>query len=139
MSTLMLTIQTPLKPEFPTPVENLVGSVHVERSSRFDVLRVVACLAVILLHLAATIVRDHEFVHTIHWQFSNAINAATSWCVPLFVMLSGALLLDPKKHVRFRDFWAKRMSRLLPALVAWSAIYFAWRALYWHEPVSLSI
>ena len=34
---------------------------------------------------------------------------------------------------------AKRMSRLLPALIAWSAIYFAWRAFYWHESVSLSI
>ncbi len=113
--------------------------VHVEHSIRFDVLRVVACLAVILLHLAATIVRDREFLGTIHWHLSNAINAATSWCVPVFIMLSGALLLNPKKHDRLRSFWAKRMSRLLPALIAWSAIYFAWRAFYWHESVSLSI
>ena len=135
----MLTIQTPIRPCFPTPAENSIGSVQVEHSCRFDVLRVVACFAVILLHLAATIVRDHEFVGTIGWHLSNAVNASTSWCVPLFVMLSGALLLHPKKHERFRDFWAKRVSRLLPALIAWSAIYFAWRALYWHEPVSVSV
>ena len=136
---MMLIIQTPIGRSSSTPAENSIGFVQVEHSCRFDVLRVVACFAVILLHLAATIVRDHEFLGTIHWHLSNAVNAATSWCVPIFVMLSGALLLNPKKHERFRDFWAKRMSRLLPALIAWSAIYFVWRALYWHEPVSLSI
>lgn len=106
---------------------------------QFDVLRVVACLAVILLHLAATIVKDHEFIGTIHWHVSNAINAATTWCVPVFVMLSGALLLNPKKHQPIESFWAKRAIRLLPALIAWSAIYFAWRAFYWHESLSLSL
>ena len=113
--------------------------VHVEHSIRFDLLRVVACLAVILLHLAATIVKDHEFIGTIHWHVSNAINAATTWCVPVFVMLSGALLLNPKKHQRLESFWGKRAIRLLPALIAWSAIYFAWRAFYWHESLSLSL
>ena len=112
---------------------------QVKHSCRFDVLRVVACLAVILLHLSATIVRDSQFLGTIHWQLSNAINAATSWCVPVFVMLSGALLLNPKKHEHFPSFYTKRVSRLLPALIAWSAIYFAWRAFYWHDSISFSI
>ncbi|HEX6950610.1 MAG TPA: acyltransferase family protein [Nitrospira sp.] len=136
---MMLITETPIGRISATPAENSIASVQVEHSCRFDVLRVVACLAVILLHLAATIVRDHEFVGTLHWHVSNAINAATSWCVPMFVMLSGALLLNPSKHKSFRDFWAKRMNRLLPALIAWSAIYFVWRTLYWHEPVSLSV
>ena len=65
------------------------------RSARFDVLRVGACLAVILLHLSATIVMDRDFLGGIHWHISNAIDAATRWCVPVFVMLSGALLLAP--------------------------------------------
>ena len=100
-------------------------------------MRVTACLAVILLHLAATIVMEPALLGTLDWHLSNAIDAATRWCVPLFVMLSGALLLDPQKHVSPGTFWTKRMGRLLPALLAWPAIYFAWRAFYWHQPISL--
>ncbi|MEQ1793072.1 MAG: acyltransferase family protein [Nitrospira sp.] len=107
------------------------------RSARFDVMRVSACLAVILLHLAATIVMERELFGTIHWHISNAIDAATRWCVPVFIMLSGALLLDPQKHTSPQEFWTKRMSRLLPPIIAWPAIYFAWRAFYWHEPLTL--
>ena len=102
-------------------------------------MRVGACLAVILLHLAATIVMERELFGSLHWHISNAIDAATRWCVPVFVMLSGALLLDPQKHASPREFWTKRMSRLLPAIIAWPAIYFTWRAFYWHEPLSLEI
>jgi surface polysaccharide O-acyltransferase-like enzyme len=54
-------------------------------------------------------------------------------------MLSGALLLDPQKHTNPREFWTKRTGRLLPAMIAWPTIYFVWRALYWHEPLTLEI
>ncbi len=109
------------------------------RSARYDVLRVGACLAVILLHLSATIVMDRELLGSLGWHLSNALDAATRWCVPVFVMLSGALLLDPKKYASQREFWTRRMGRLLPALISWPAIYFAWRAFYWHQPLSLEI
>lgn len=125
---------TPLLPGEPlnsTPLPN-------SRSARFDVMRVTACLAVILLHLAATIVMERELLGTMHWHISNAIDSATRWCVPVFIMLSGALLLDPQKHASPREFWTKRMGRLLPAFIAWPTIYFAWRAFYWHEPISLA-
>jgi len=108
-------------------------------SARFDVMRVSACLAVILLHLSATIVMDRELLGTVGWHVSNAIDAATRWCVPVFVMLSGALLLDPRKHTSTTEFWARRMNRLLPALIVWSAVYLAWRAYFWKEPLSFGI
>ena len=130
----MTTASTSLSP--PDPPKKAIAS--DPRSARFDVLRVSACLAVILLHLAATIVMERELFGSIHWHLSNAIDAATRWCVPVFIMLSGALLLDPRKHTSPREFWTKRMGRLLPAIIAWPAIYFAWRAFYWHEPLSLS-
>jgi surface polysaccharide O-acyltransferase-like enzyme len=105
-------------------------------SARFDVLRVSACLAVILLHLSATIVRDREFIWSAGWYISVMVDAATSWCVLGFIMLSGALLLNPEKHVRPNEFWTKRAHRLLPALIVWSTIYLAWRYLFWKEPLT---
>lgn len=106
------------------------------RSARYNVLRVSACLAVILLHLSATIVMDRELVWSAGWYVSLAIDAATRWCVVGFIMLSGALLLSPDKHTHPNTFWAKRLHRLLPALIAWSAIYLAWRALFWHQSLT---
>jgi surface polysaccharide O-acyltransferase-like enzyme len=102
-------------------------------------MRVSACLAVILLHLSATIVMEQERLGTMDWHLANLIDSATRWCVPVFVMLSGALLLDPRKHSSPHAFWTRRSSRLLPALIVWSAVYLAWRALYWKEPLSLGV
>lgn len=108
-------------------------------SVRLDVVRVIACLAVILLHLSATIVMDRDLLGTVGWHIANVIDAATRWCVPVFVMLSGALLLDPQKHTSPHDFWTRRVSRLLPALIVWSAIYLTWRAYFWKEALSLDV
>lgn len=105
-------------------------------SARFDVLRVSACLAVILLHLSATIALDREFIWSAGWYVSVMADAATRWCVVGFIMLSGALLLNPEKHVRPNEFWTKRLHRLLPALIVWPAIYLAWRYLFWKEPLT---
>jgi len=112
-------------------------STHSDRrSARYDVLRVSACLAVILLHLSATIVLDPEFIWSAGWYVSVMVDAATRWCVVGFIMLSGALILNPEKHVRPNEFWTKRAHRLLPALIVWPAIYLAWRYLFWKEPLT---
>lgn len=106
-----------------------------QRSGSYDVIRVCACLAVVLLHLSATIVMQPDQPGTVSWHMANFIDAATRWCVPVFVMLSGALLLDAKKYASPREFWTRRMNRLLPALIFWSAAYLAWRAYFWKQPL----
>ena len=112
---------------------------RTQRSARFDVMRVSACLAVILLHLSATLVMEPDLLGTVNWHVANLIDAATRWCVPVFVMLSGALLLDPRKQASPGEFWTRRMTRLLPALITWSLIYFLWRAYFWKEVLSVGV
>ena len=109
-----------------------------QRSGSFDVMRVSACLAVVLLHLSATIVMQPDQTGTVSWHLANLLDSATRWCVPLFVMLSGALLLDAKKHASPREFWTRRMNRLLPALMFWSIVYLVWRAYFWDQPLTLN-
>ena len=79
-----------------------------------------------------------EQLGTISWHMANFIDSAMRWAVPVFVMLSGALLLDEKKQTSPREFWTRRMNRLLPALLFWSAVYLAWRAFFWHQPLTLN-
>jgi hypothetical protein len=38
-------------------------------------------------------------------------------------MISGALLLDPRRTERSRDFYRRRLTRVGPALLAWTGAY----------------
>jgi surface polysaccharide O-acyltransferase-like enzyme len=54
--------------------------------------------------------------------------------VPLFVMLSGALLLQPSKtNEPIKVFLKKRLSRIGLAFLFWSVIYFAWNYFVNHQ------
>ena len=52
------------------------------------------------------------------------------WAVPLFVMVSGALLLDPTRYRGAGDFLRRRALRLVPAIVFWHLFYVAFR--FWY-------
>jgi len=87
-----------------------------------DFCRIVACFMVVVLHIAsagATQLDDN-------WMSSNIYNSLVRSCVPLFLMLSGALLLNRSEGaVRF---YQKRFVRILPPLLFWSVFYALWRA-----------
>ena len=53
--------------------------------------------------------------------------AATRWCVPVFLMLSGALLIEPRRPETDREFFRRRLARVIPPLAFWSVAYIAWR------------
>ena len=87
-----------------------------------DLLRFLATLAVIVLHTSIYWL-DKTAVGSSSWAVLVTYDALMRWCVPMFVMLSGAFLLDPKKSVRLRDIFLKYILRILVALVAWGIFY----------------
>lgn len=92
----------------------------VERNRNLDLIRVVAILLVVLLH-----VNSGQFPRPGDgWWFSNAVNSITRVCVPLFIILSGFLIVPRKNEPLAKH--GKRILRILIALVAWSYIYIAW-------------
>ena len=65
--------------------------------------------------------------YTVFWWSTSIYLALVIMGVPLFIMLSGSLLLQPSKvDEPIRVFLKKRLSRIGIAFVFWSAIYFAW-------------
>jgi surface polysaccharide O-acyltransferase-like enzyme len=46
--------------------------------------------------------------------------------VPIFVMLTGALLLQPSKNESLSEFFKKRWARLGIPFIFWAVVYFAW-------------
>lgn len=55
------------------------------------------------------------------WQVGNIYDGAVRFGVPVFFMISGALLLN--RDYQLKDFFAKRILRILPPFIFWSIAY----------------
>lgn len=87
-----------------------------------DLLRVAAMLAVIVVHVSAGWL-GAERVGTTDWHVLNAFDSLTRWCVPVFIMLSGMFLLDPKKSLSWRELFSRYLLRMAVALFVWGYGY----------------
>ena len=89
---------------------NRLGGRHVN----VDLIRTVAMLEVILLHAAGRwAISSQEFnqmnpLELTHWGFVDIYQSLGVIAVPLFLMLTGALLLQPEKKESLSVFWKKR-------------------------------
>lgn len=89
-----------------------------------DLLRIVAILGVVAIHVFPLILTDKSLVGTPTGDFAVTVQTVSIRCVPLFIMISGALLLAPRMHARGPwQFYRRRAGRLLPALVFWHLFY----------------
>jgi len=87
--------------------------------------RILAIFAVVVLHAAVTPVADAP-LGSAYWWAGNVADAFSRWCVPVFVMISGALLLAPGKTESAGTFYRKRIARILVPFLFWSAFYLLW-------------
>ena len=90
-----------------------------------DNARIVSIFAVVLLHVAAIILSENS-IGTEYWWIGNIFSTLVRWCVPVFVMISGALLLDPHKQESLSTFYSKRFSRILIPILFWSIFFSCW-------------
>jgi surface polysaccharide O-acyltransferase-like enzyme len=89
-----------------------------------DNIRVVATLAVIIVHVATPPVftgyNKHDASNT-DWWVGNVYDSFCRFCVPVFVMLTGALLVPQRTSLS--EFLNKRLKRILMPFIFWSFIY----------------
>ena len=88
----------------------------------FDILRVLAILAVIILHVAAAHFGDTN-VFSFSWEMENMWDGLVWWGVPVFVMISGALFLDPAREISFHKLYFKNIFHITTILIFWSVGY----------------
>ncbi len=85
-----------------------------------DVLRVGSTFAVVVLHAAAGAMSRASDTGSPSWWAANVTDSCVRWSVPVFVLISGALLLDPAKPEGPAAFLKRRLTRILTPLVVWS-------------------
>ena len=81
---------------------------HSEPVTGYVYLRVIACLAIVILHTAYGAGSEFEevitsFQHTVTMTVTNCM----MWAVPCFVMITGALLLPPEKDISYEKWVLK--------------------------------
>jgi surface polysaccharide O-acyltransferase-like enzyme len=89
-----------------------------------SVLRVVAITGVVTIHTIGYNAIEPNARETLRGTLAIYLDFGATCMVPLFVMMSGATLLDPARYAGHGPFLRKRALRLLPPLVFWHAWYF---------------
>lgn len=84
-----------------------------------DSLRALATIAVIILHVTAPLLTSMESLTD--WWIGNIIESSVRFSVPIFFMLTGALLFD--KEYAINTFLKKRFFRVIIPFLFWSIPY----------------
>ncbi|MBQ8003369.1 MAG: acyltransferase family protein [Clostridia bacterium] len=87
-----------------------------------DALRVLSIFSVVVLHICA-IDWYTAAVNTYHWQVLNFYDGLMRFCVPIFIMISGAFLLSSKKDYSLKDIFLKKILRVVTGFLFWSFVY----------------
>ena len=87
-----------------------------------EVLRTLAALAVVGVHVAAMWLVARPGANDSLWWAANLWDSFLHWCVPVFVMISGALWLGSTRPESARDFYRRRAQRLVWPLLGWTLI-----------------
>lgn len=88
----------------------------------FDILNILACIAVVFLHCNAQV---HTYVPESYWAQSLVIEVLFYWAVPIFLMLTGANNMCYREKYTTREFLSKRMKKLIIPLMFWSLFIYA--------------
>lgn len=90
----------------------------------FDILNIAACLAVVSLHHNGIV---HSFSNSIAWKTALIVEVVAYWAVPIFLMLTGATLMNYRQKYDTPTFFRKRLARAVVPFFAWSAIVLVWK------------
>ncbi len=103
------------------------------RSAAFECLRAVACLFIVLLHTTdATSQMYPMLVNMSFWQAAGTRAAINElyWAVPCFIMVTGALLLQPSRQIGYKKLFSKYIARVLKAIVVFGVLFAVLEAIF---------
>lgn len=93
-----------------------------ERTCYLDIARVVSMICVIAIHVGAISWYDPPY-EWYPWFVYNAWDCVSRFCVPVFLMISGCIFLDPGRDITPKKLYTKYIPRILAAYFFWSALY----------------
>jgi len=101
-----------------------------------DIARAAVMFGVVLVHISADVITEWGHFPKGWWWAANVYDSLARGCVPVFIMLSGALLLP--KTESYRDFFFKRFRRILLPSVVWTVLYLLWKKQFYVPELGFS-
>lgn len=101
-----------------------------------DSCRLIAMLGVIIIHVSAPIFYNYRNIGLSDFLTANALDSVARVAVPLFAMLSGALLLGRETSGAFRGV-ASRIMKVAVPLAFWSVLHVFWICYWQGLPLSI--
>lgn len=98
-----------------------------------DIIRALAISMVVLLHTAAVPMKHFSTISPSEWWISNLVFSFSHQSVPLFIMISGLLLLNTSKNETIGVFYRKRIKKVIIPFIFWGIIYYCWRIFFKSE------
>ena len=99
----------------------------IKREYSFDILRVVSMIMVITIHVSNVYSRSFGVIGNKSFLVSLVFNTCARVSVPIFLMISGALLLDREFNLKK---YLKRLFKFIVLIVVWDIVYLVWEYLY---------
>lgn len=93
-----------------------------EKKLNIEVIRIVAIMSTIMIHVSNIYMRSFSKISKLSFFGSTFFNSCARICVPLFFMISGALLINGEYN---KKKYFKRIGKFILILAVWSIIYFA--------------
>lgn len=107
----------------PVKAECVKEALPKQRNHGLDLLRILSISGVVAIHVFGLRV-GAEPKGDRSWWIATIIDIGFIWVVPVFIMISGALLLGSSQlHSNPAGFYKKRALRIVPALIAWNFVY----------------
>lgn len=97
----------------------------VQKIFYIEMLRVVAAIAVVVIHVLGPYRAWFGEIPESDWLGAIALNGGSRWAVPVFIMITGALMLSDQRPFSLGHFVKRRASKVIIPFVAWSALYAA--------------
>ena len=99
-----------------------MGNSLNQRNSALDITRIIAAVAVVMIHCGAMFVADYPPLAR-EFMIGNVFESVSQLGVPLFVMISGALFLDERKQITLKGILSKNVKSIAIITILWAAIF----------------
>ncbi|MFA5905816.1 MAG: acyltransferase family protein [Desulfobacula sp.] len=101
-----------------------------------DLIRATAIIAVIFIHVSTPSAYQFNQISHFDWWVAIISDSLSRFAVPSFLMITGLLLLDPKKEDSLGSFLNKRFAKVIIPLVLWTVIYSTKTSLETGQPLA---
>lgn len=94
------------------------------RVAYLDILNILAIIAVVSLHMNGIV---HINPNIRAWNTSLLVECIMYWAVPVFMMISGATLMNYREKYDTKTFFKKRFMKVFIPFIFWAIVMFVWK------------